>query len=113
MRVTIIPSEHQEQVKLIQWLKLKKLHYNATPNGEKRHISVAKRLKAEGVSKGYPDINVYTPSKMLCIELKRVKGGRVSPEQREWIKYLNGLPYVEAKICKGFEEAREFIEGWL
>lgn len=58
----------------------------AIPNGEKRAISVAKRLKAEGVKPGVPDLHV--PSLRLWIEMKRQNGGRLSPEQRDWHEYL-------------------------
>ena len=113
MTAKLYPSEHVEQVHFVQWLTIRKLRFNATPNGEKRAISTAKRLKAEGVSAGYPDINVYTSSKMLCIELKKQKGGSVSPKQKEWLEALNSLPYCEARVCKGWNEARLFVEEYL
>jgi len=111
--VKIIPSEHVEQVHLVQWLTIKKIRHNSTPNGGHRHKAVAGKLKAEGVSAGYPDINIYLPSIMLCIELKRQKGGQVSPRQKEWLEALNKLPYCNAKVCRGWVEAKEFIEGYL
>jgi hypothetical protein len=44
--------EHKIQVALMDYLALAlrpELEARAVPNGEKRHISVASRLKAEGV----------------------------------------------------------------
>lgn len=58
----------------------------AIPNGEKRAISVAKRLKAEGVKSGVPDL--YVPALRLWIEMKRQRGGRLPPEQLDWHDYL-------------------------
>ena len=80
--VKISPSEHDEQVGFINWFRAK---YSgvlifAIPNGEKRAISVAKRLKAEGVVRGVPDL--YVPTWNLWIEMKRASGGRLSPDQK-------------------------------
>lgn len=85
------PSEHQEAVGFMAWWRAQfpaVLIYHI-PNGEKRSISVAKRLKAEGVRKGVPDYHV--PAWRLWIELKRVSGGRLSKEQKEIIDYLRGV----------------------
>jgi len=105
-----VPDEHTEQVHVIQWLKLKKIKHNATPNGGLRNKVVAGKLKAEGVSKGFPDLTIFLPTGILYIEMKRKKGSSISPEQKAWIEYLNTLPYAKAIICKGFREAVEAIE---
>lgn len=48
--MTIYPSEHDEQKALIKWARSKGIELLfAIPNGGYRAISVAKRLKAEGV----------------------------------------------------------------
>ena len=61
----------------------------AIPNGEKRAITVAKRLKAEGVVRGIPDL--FIPQWNLWVEMKRVSGGRLSPEQKAMITYLESI----------------------
>ena len=103
-------DEHYEQVALVKWLQIKGLRYNATPNGGYRNITTATMLKQEGVSAGYPDINVYLTNKMLCIEMKK-KGGKIQPNQKEWIEYLNTLPYCKSKVCYGAIDAIDFIVG--
>jgi len=113
MKVSILASEHQEQVNLCHWLSLKRLTFVATPNGGKRSMSEAKRFKAEGVKRGFPDITVFLPDKVLFIEMKRVKNSTTSKEQREWVKYLDSLPYSNSKVCKGFKEAKEYVEEML
>lgn len=102
------PSEHQEQVGLINWFRVK---FNgvlifAIPNGEKRAISVAKRLKAEGVVSGVPDL--FIPEWNLWIEMKRVKGGRLLPEQKEIIGYLESIGQ-KVIVGKGAKHASELI----
>lgn len=112
-------SEHQIQVSLKLWFNLRygKQYPNlfvAIPNGGARHIVTAKKLKAEGVSKGFPDIFIPIPmddGHGLFIELK-TKKGRATEEQIAWCEYLNSVNY-SAHICKGFDEAKTTIENYL
>jgi hypothetical protein len=91
---TTSPSEHQEQVGLLNWFHLQfpNVLIFAIPNGEKRAITVAKRLKAEGVVRGIPDL--FVPEWNLWIEMKRTQGGRLSPEQRDIIKRLENVGHT-------------------
>ena len=104
----ISPSEHSEQVGFINWFRAKypDVLIFAIPNGEKRAISVAKRLKAEGVVRGIPDL--FVPAWTLWIEMKRVSGGRLSTEQRQMIKYLEGIGHTVI-IGKGAGDASKQI----
>ena len=78
----------------------------AIPNGGKRSITEAKRLKAEGVVPGTPDLHV--PAWKLRIEMKRQKGGRVSTEQAEVMDYLQTVGDT-CLVCAGFEDARRQV----
>jgi hypothetical protein len=110
----ISPSEHSEQVGFINWFRAKypDVLIFAIPNGEKRAISVAKRLKMEGVVRGIPDL--FVPAWTLWIEMKRVSGGRLSPEQKQMISYLEGVKHTVI-VGKGATDASQqvlkFIEG--
>lgn len=109
-------SEHQIQVALKQWFELKYPNHRfvAIPNGGQRNIVTAKKLKAEGVSKGFPDIFIPLiddDCHGLFIELKTDKG-RATESQKDWCAYLNGLGY-DAFICQGFDAARLIIESYL
>ena len=44
--------------------------------------------------------------------MKRKVGGVISPEQKEWITYLNAQGYC-AVVCKGFDDAKEKVEGYF
>jgi len=46
-------------------------------------------LKAEGVLKGVPDLCI--PAWRTWVEMKRQKGGSLSPEQKEFKKYLESV----------------------
>jgi hypothetical protein len=65
-------------------------------------------LKAEGVTAGVPDL--FVPAWSLWIEMKRSTGGVVSPVQKGWIAYLQGVGH-QVIIGHGFEDAKAQIEG--
>jgi hypothetical protein len=91
---TIAPSEHDEQVGLVNWVRAKwpDLLIYAIPNGGHRAISTAKALRAEGVVPGIPDLHI--PAWRLWIEMKRAKGGRLSPEQKAMIEHLQSIGHT-------------------
>ena len=104
------PSEHSEQVGFINWFRAKypQVLIFAIPNGEKRAITVAKRLKAEGVVRGIPDL--FIPQFNLWVEMKRISGGRLSPEQKGMIQYLEGIGQ-KVIVGKGAADAsRQILE---
>ena len=110
-----IPTEREEQIKLVKYLKWNKIPFYAVPNGGSRNPVEGKNLKLEGVSAGVPDICIPVPNKKyhgLYIEMKRQKGGRVSEKQKEWIERLNKLGYL-AVVCKGAEEAKVVVEKYM
>jgi hypothetical protein len=92
MRSTVsLPSEHDEQAGFVQWFRAKwpRVLIFAIPNGGKRNISTAKKLKAEGVVPGVPDL--FIPAWGIWIEMKRQKGGRTSSDQDDMISYLESI----------------------
>lgn len=101
-------SEHEEQCLFVEWFELnyKCVRFYAIPNGGHRYISVAKKLKKEGVKPGVPDIHI--PAWKLWIEFKSVKGGTLSREQKAWRDYLMeiGDNWI---LAKGFESAVEQV----
>lgn len=109
-------EEHNEQVALFQWASYyPEIRMFAIPNGGNRNIITATNLKAEGVKAGVPDI--FLPLARgeyhgMFIEMKRKKGGRVTPEQKEWIQYLNCEGYF-AVVARGCDEAIELIQDYL
>lgn len=89
-----LPSEHDEQAGFIQWFRAKwpRVVIFAIPNGGKRSIVTAKRLRREGVTPGVPDL--YIPAWGIWIEMKRQKGGRTSPDQDSMIEYLEQIGHT-------------------
>ncbi|HNW87934.1 MAG TPA: VRR-NUC domain-containing protein [Candidatus Limiplasma sp.] len=85
-----LPTENQEQTCLFRWAKMQECDYPKLrllyhiPNGGSRHRLEAVHLKQQGVRAGVPDICLPVACggcHSLYIEMKRLKGGRVSPEQ--------------------------------
>lgn len=103
--------EHGEQVAFINWFRatFPDVLIFAIPNGGKRAMSEAKRLKAEGVVAGVPDI--FIPAWLVWIELKRERGGRVSSDQREIIGRLQDAGHTVA-VCAGWRSAADFCAGF-
>ena len=88
-----VPTEHEEQREYVRWFRqaYPEVRIMAIPNGGARSPATAGRLKAEGVSPGVPDL--FIPAWGLWVEMKRAKGGKVSPEQKEWHQYLASCGY--------------------
>ena len=114
------PTEEQEQRIVAAILDRLGLVWCHVPNGGYRGRITGARLKSQGVKRGVPDILIFCspPSKPrahgVAIEMKRAKGGRVSKEQKEWMKNLSDRGWI-CKVCNGASSAKEaLIElGWL
>ncbi len=107
-----IPTEHEEQREVVKWFRQthRDVRIFAIPNGGQRSLATAARLKVEGVSSGVPDL--FIPAWRLWVEMKRIKGGVLSSEQKDWIKYLEEVGYC-AKVCKGADDAKEQITAFF
>ena len=88
---------------------------HAIPNGGLRNAIVAKKLKAEGVKSGVPDIlipfsrSIYSG---LYIEMKKAKCWSVSENQKFWLNYLNDCGYC-AIVCCGAIDAYDTTMDYL
>lgn len=121
MKPSTIPTEDEEQANLFAWATIAKARHPelallyAIPNGGKRPMSVAVRMKRTGTKAGVPDM--FLPVARggchgLYIELKRSKGGRVSPEQTAWMHALTEQGY-RCAVCHGWTQARLEILDYL
>ena len=111
------PSEHAEQAAFIQYCALQAPAYPdlawlyAIPNGGKRNLQVAIKLKAEGAKAGVPDLCLPTPRGPyhgLYLETK-VKPNKTTPEQRAWITYLESQGYAAAAVSYTHLLVDEFL----
>lgn len=117
-------SEHAEQVDFFFKARkhfretdqhyLRKLLF-AIPNGGKRDQRTAAALKMEGVLKGVPDIFFAKPNPSACglfIEMKKIKGGSVSPDQKIQILALQEEGFV-VEVARGADEAFKILLDYL
>ncbi|MCD8213397.1 MAG: VRR-NUC domain-containing protein [Campylobacter sp.] len=111
----IVPTEEVEQMKLVDWLRVKKIPHTHVANERMASIAFKKKLKALGVSAGFPDMIVFLPNLIIFIEMKRAKKSlsRVSDNQDDWIETINFYDYAKAKVCYGAGEAIDFINECL
>ncbi len=119
------PLEHAEQVAFFQRVDTspftKHLPIYAVPNAGgytgnfKSNVVRAVRMKQEGVRRGPPDINVDVARQGyhgLRIEMKRQRGGSLSPDQKAWHILLREHGYHVA-VCYGAEPAWNTLLSYL
>ena len=108
---TIAAPEHIEQVRLVNWLRdnFKEPDYIifAVPNGGKRGIKEAGRLKDEGVKSGVSDLIILTHNKVRFLEMKKLNG-KLSDKQKEFHENLDYLGFINL-IGYGASDASEKI----
>lgn len=113
-------SEHDEQVALFKWAAEHQEEHPelglmfAIPNGGKRHPGVGKKLKAEGLKAGVPDIFLPVPNAVqhgLFIEMK-IGYSKPRKDQRKWLSDLWLQGYGVA-VCYGAEHAKAVIADYL
>jgi len=111
----VVPTESQDQAKLVVWLEKAGIPVFAIPNGGHRNLWEAMNLKRSGVRSGVPDLFIPFPNKTfpgLFIEFKRASGGIVSENQLHWMKILRQNGFA-VEVCRGLEEAKKVITDYL
>jgi len=113
-------NEHEHQVALMNWAKLQRAAHPelemlfSVPNGGWRHPATARKMVAEGVRRGVPDLVLAVMRGGyggLFIEMKTEKG-RVRAEQKWWHAKLRARGY-RVEVCRGWVAARDAILDYL
>jgi len=121
IRSGCVDDEYSEQKKIIKWAREAiDLHpelafLSCSLNGMNRSDGASAMAIASGMVAGEPDL--FLPCARhkyhgLFIELKRVKGGKVSADQRRWLTFLNSEGYF-AQVAKGHKEAIAMIKFYI
>jgi hypothetical protein len=93
--------EHQHQAAFIRWCRMSAPRYPALdfayaiPNGGKRHIAVARKLKAEGQRAGILDVCIPAARRgyhAMYVEFKAGKN-KLTDEQKKFCEHLDGEGY--------------------
>lgn len=117
------PLEKEEQIAFVEYCEMNGYSVVSTQNGFKmpkaafNYVGYSKTLKKMGLSKGFPDLIILEKNRsktheVLFIEMKRQKGGRVQPEQEEWIQKLDKKDYCVG-IAAGCESAIRILNNYL
>ena len=110
-------SESNQQELVIKYLRLAypDALYCASAGGMRTSYLQAIKMKRTGYVKGFPDLFIYEPRGEfygLAIEMKKVKGSKIEPEQLQWQEQLRNRGYC-SYICKGNEEAIKIIDEYF
>ncbi|MBU1567743.1 MAG: VRR-NUC domain-containing protein [Proteobacteria bacterium] len=112
----ITPSEDDEQIAFVDWLKANQIPHASITNSQNisganriAAIKMMQKLKRLGLAPGFPDLLVILGHKILFIEMKRTGKSTTQDNQKEWVQFLDLLPYAEARICNGCDEAIDFV----
>ena len=118
-----VRSEYQEQCEIFAFAQImiatnqypELVLLNGSPNGVRMSIGQAVKAKNNGLKRGFPDI--FLPVARggyhgLFIELKRIKGGVVSPYQKQWLNDLTDQGYF-ACVCRGADAANRLLVKYL
>ena len=114
------PTELQEQIALVRWLRARGVCFAHPPNGGRRSRRTGAALRAAGMSAGLPDLLVFDrpplcPDRFgVAIELKRVRPtgrpSQVTERQRNWLAALEARGWV-ATVAFGARDAIEQLEA--
>jgi hypothetical protein len=110
-------SESNQQEIVIKYLRLAypDALYCASAGGMWTSDSQRIKMARTGYVKGFPDLFIYEPRGEfhgLAIEMKKVKGSKIEPEQVQWQEQLRNRNYA-SYICKGNEEAIKVIDEYF
>lgn len=114
---TMDTPETRECKALVQWMRKhpKIVNFTHIKNESYGPKQKWKRIADMhmGLRRGVPDYMVVTTKGIMFIEMKRRKGGVLSPKQKEWLKHLNEYGKVPAVECKGFPEAKNALTRFI
>lgn len=112
-------SEHDLQTACVNWFRLQYREFAnlliAIPNGGQRDVRVARKLKAEGVVAGVPDLFLAIArgqSHGMWIEMKNGKAGRVSEHQHYMLDALARQGY-KGVVCRSLEDFMKEVNEYL
>lgn len=115
------PLESWEQEQFFRWVYGHQIKYpelqliNGSMNGVRVGPKTMKNLKAQGLRRGIPDIDVPIARRGahgLRIEMKRVSGGSISSDQRRIHTMLEKQGYTVC-VCRGWREAVGVLINYL
>ena len=112
-------EEHRIQCSCVKWFNLKypklKGRLFAVPNGGRRDVVTAAKLRAEGVVAGVADLILLKSNRdygALLIEMKTIKG-RQSESQKKWQKTVCFNEEYKYVVCRSFDDFKREVDEYL
>lgn len=100
----------------MQWCRFRRIGIFSVPNGfiaggRSKHAGIQK-LKNEGMLKGAPDLILMNrcpkSGRPIAIEMKRKRGGELSPEQEQVIAQMRLAGWIVI-VAEGYDHARRAL----
>jgi hypothetical protein len=116
--------EDELHIWMIQWLEHALPHGSVvhhSPNEGRRHVNYKMKMKRMGTVSGWPDIELFVPDHgwkrvedkgPIMIEVKRPKGGSVSPKQKDCHERLRDCG-VYCLVAKRLHHIERYLEPLL
>ena len=110
----MIRSEDEEQMTVIEYCAVRRLPVVHIPNEGRRDPRTGARLKAMGMSAGFPDLFFPAPRSGYHGLMIEMKAGYNKPteKQLDWLSMLSNEGYKTA-VCYGFDEAKNAIDEYF
>lgn len=118
--MALVASESQIQKAYFSWVRMKALQdprYEMiikVPNETRGNFCWLRKMLAEGLAKGFPDIlclHPVEPFHGMALEFKK-KGGKVSKEQERWLRKLSEAGWL-AQVVYNVEMAISITESYF
>lgn len=112
-------EEHRIQCACVRWFRLQYPQLNgrlfAVPNGGRRDVTTAAKLKAEGVIAGVSDLILLKSNHdygALLIEMKTLKG-RQRDSQNQWQNLVCADEEYKYVVCHSFDDFKREVDDYL
>ena len=105
------PSESQEQIAVVRWLRTHNVDHFAVPNGAKVSHRQRNKLIKEGLTSGVADLIITDPPPaakgvvVVALEMKKRTGGSLRAIQREWLSRHQNKRGWRCIVAYGAQEA--------
>ena len=123
-------SESEIQIAFTKWLNSLNIYFEIglegmfLPNPHRKgtkawsiqaraNKGVLNKLKREGMKKGPADVKVYLRDLVVHVELKTLKKGVQSQEQKKVEEQINKYKYANYHVCRGIASAKSTIEKYI
>ena len=96
---------------IIARLKLSGIVCHHSPNAGKRSVIGGKRIKADGMITGWPDLTVVGPEGLVGFLEVKAPGGKLSEAQKEIARMLTDMGHTWAVVMSQ-DAAVEILKHW-